>query len=61
MPNRVFVIGAVLLIVILLLVEVLVFGLGWGLRSPGSGASYLWSSTTSVGQRTSWALCTWGA
>jgi hypothetical protein len=49
MPNRVFVIGAVLLIVILLLVEVLVFGLGWGLRSPGSGASYLWSSTTSVG------------
>jgi hypothetical protein len=27
------VIGAVLAIVILLLVEVLVFGLGWGLRS----------------------------
>jgi hypothetical protein len=32
-PNRVLVIGAVLVIVVLLLVEVLVFGLGWGLRS----------------------------
>jgi hypothetical protein len=30
MPNRVLVIGAVLLIVVLLLIEVLVFGLGWG-------------------------------
>jgi hypothetical protein len=49
MPNRVFVIGAVLAIVVLLLVEVLVFGLGWGLRSPGSGASDIWSFATSVG------------
>jgi hypothetical protein len=32
-PNRVLVIGAVLVIVVLLLVEALVFGLGWGLRS----------------------------
>jgi hypothetical protein len=29
-PNRVLVIGAVLVIVVLLLIEVLVFGLGWG-------------------------------
>jgi hypothetical protein len=32
-PKRVFVIGAVLVIVVLLLVELLVFGLGWGLLS----------------------------
>jgi hypothetical protein len=32
-PNRALVIGAVLVIVVLLLVEVLVFGLGWGLGS----------------------------
>jgi hypothetical protein len=30
MPNRLLVIGAVLVIVVLLLVELLVFGLGWG-------------------------------
>jgi hypothetical protein len=48
MPNRVFVIGAVLLIVVILLVEVLVFGLGWGLRSSGSGASDIWLFATSI-------------